>query len=82
MNIPAAKLHPWGAPVILGIPLDQNSSYLRGSGEAPPLIRKAFHSDAWNKWTESQVDLGDCRRLSEDAGDLAGNGIARRLFAH
>ena len=69
MNIPAAKLHPWGAPVILGIPLDQNSSYLRGSGEAPPLIRKAFHSDASNKWTESQVDLGIAGAFL-DAGDL------------
>jgi arginase len=63
------KLAPWGAPVILGIPLDHNSSFLRGSAQAPALIREALHSDAWNKWTECGVDLGR-QGLFEDAGDL------------
>jgi arginase len=69
MNIPVAKLHGWGVPVILGIPLDLNSSYLRGCAEAPALIRKALRSDAWNNWTESQLDLGISGAF-EDAGDL------------
>ena len=64
-----AKLAPWGVPVILGIPLDHNSSFLRGSAEAPALIRKAFDSDAWNKWAENRVDLGR-EGWFEDAGDL------------
>jgi arginase len=63
------KLAPWGPPVLLGIPLDHNSSFLRGSAEAPPLIREAFHSDAWNKTTETHVDLG-APGIFEDAGDL------------
>jgi arginase len=63
------KLAPWGPPVLLGIPLDHNSSFLRGPAQAPPLIREAFHSDAWNKTTETRVDLG-VSGIFEDAGDL------------
>ena len=69
MKLPAPIIHPWGPPVLLGIPLDHNSSFLRGPAEAPPLIREAFHSDAWNQWTESRVDLGIAGSF-EDAGDL------------
>jgi len=66
----APKLAPWGPPVLLGIPLDHNSSFLRGPGQAPPLIREAFHSEAWNKTTETHVDL-NASAIFEDAGDLA-----------
>jgi len=69
MNLPTPKLQRWGVPVIVGIPLDQNSSYLCGPRKAPALIREALHSDAWNKWAESPVDLGSPGAL-EDAGDL------------
>ncbi len=69
MNVPTPKLQSWGTPVLLGIPLDQNSSYLRGPRQAPLLIRKALHSDAWNPWTESQIDLG-VPGAYEDLGDL------------
>ena len=63
--LPAA----WGAPVLIGVPLDLHSSYLRGPAQAPPLIREALHSDAWNKTTESRVAL-DVSGVFEDAGDL------------
>jgi arginase len=56
-------------PALLGIPFDANSSYLRGSAEAPPLIRQAFHCDSANSWTETGVDLGKPGIFS-DAGDL------------
>jgi agmatinase len=69
MNLPAPILHPWGVPVLLGIPLDHNSSFLRGPAQAPPLIRKAFHSDAWNHFTETRINL-DIPNSFEDAGDL------------
>jgi arginase len=69
MHIPSPHLEPWGPPVLLGIPLDHNSSFLRGPAQAPPLIRKAFRSDAWNLWSESRVDLG-IPGAFEDAGDL------------
>jgi arginase len=64
------NLAKWGSPVLLGIPLDHNSSFLRGAAQAPPLIREAFHSDHWNKTSETRVDLG-ARGIFEDAGDLA-----------
>ncbi len=58
-----------GIPTILGIPFDASSSYLRGSAEAPPLIREAFRCDASNLWAESGVDLGRPGAIA-DAGDL------------
>jgi agmatinase len=69
MKVLRPQLAPWGVPVLLGIPLDHNSSYLRGPAQAPALIRKALHSDAWNKWSETRVDLGAVDAF-EDAGDL------------
>jgi arginase len=63
------KPAPWGKPALIGIPLDHNSSFLRGPAQAPPLIRRALHSDAWNKTTETRVDLG-VPGIFEDAGDL------------
>jgi len=58
-----------GTPVLLGIPFDAHSSYLRGPAQAPPLIREAFHCDASNSWTETGVDLGVPGTFA-DAGDL------------
>src|SRR5271157_5556328 len=58
-----------GTPVILGVPFDANSSWLRGAAGAPPIIRVAFNSISSNSWTETGVDLsaeGTCC----DAGDL------------
>jgi arginase len=69
MKQPRPRLAPWGVPVILGIPLDHNSSFLRGAAQAPALIREALHSDAWNQCAETGVDLGR-EGVIEDAGDL------------
>jgi len=60
---------PWGAPTLLGVPLDENSSYKRGSAAAPPLIRDALRCDASNMWSELGVDIG-AEGAYEDAGDL------------
>ena len=57
-----------GMPVLLGIPFDANSSYLRGTAEAPPLIREAFRSDSSNLCTEAGTNLDTQPFL--DAGDL------------
>lgn len=43
---------------LIGFSSDQNSSFLRGAAEAPPLIRAALYSDASNLWSESGIDLG------------------------
>jgi len=58
-----------GTPVILGIPFDANSSWLRGAAGAPPIIRVALHSLSANLWTETGVDLG-VEGAYSDAGDL------------
>src|SRR5215467_14883030 len=56
-------------PVLVGIPFDGQSSYLRGAGDAPPKIREALRCDASNSWSELGVDLG-VAGVYEDAGDL------------
>ncbi|AZO31180.1 agmatinase [Mesorhizobium sp. M1B.F.Ca.ET.045.04.1.1] len=52
---------------LLGIPHDENSSYLRGPAEAPPLIRRELASDAYTSWSEIGFDLTDS---FIDHGDL------------
>jgi arginase len=61
--------YPQGMPTLLGIPLDVNSSYLRGPADAPAKIREAFRGKASNGWSESGVDVGAEGSLA-DAGDL------------
>jgi agmatinase len=56
-------------PTLLGIPLDVNSSYLRGASHAPAKIREAFRCDASNQWSELGVDVGAAGAFA-DAGDL------------
>jgi arginase len=56
-------------PTLLGIPLDVNSSYLRGPAGAPAKIRQAMRSNASNKWSELGVDVGAAGAWA-DAGDL------------
>src|SRR5215470_405466 len=58
-----------GTPVLLGIPFDANSSWMRGTSGAPPIIRVALRSDSSNSWTETGVDLG-VEGIYRDAGDL------------
>jgi agmatinase len=58
-----------GTPVLLGIPFDANSSWLRGAAGSPPIIRVAFGSDSANLSTESGVDLS-AEGAYCDAGDL------------
>jgi agmatinase len=61
--------HAGGCPILIGIPFDAASSYLRGTADAAPKIREALACDAANQWTETGVDLG-VQGIYEDAGDL------------
>jgi agmatinase len=54
---------------IIGIPFDDNSSFVRGTALAPPRIRQAFHSPSTNLFSEDLTDLGSVTSLS-DLGDL------------
>jgi agmatinase len=53
---------------IAGIPWDENSSFLRGPSEAPPLIRAALFSEASELRSESGIDFPP--DLFVDAGDV------------
>ena len=43
--------------VVLGVPLDHNSSFLRGSAQAPERIKESLYSDSSNLCTEKGYDL-------------------------
>jgi arginase len=55
--------------VLLGVPWDEHSSFLRGAALAPASIREALHSPSTNLSTESGLDL-DADPRFVDAGDL------------
>lgn len=55
---------------LIGFCSDENSSFLRGAAEAPPLIREALFSDASNLWSENGTDLGG-DEIFFDAGDVS-----------
>jgi arginase len=57
---------------LIGLPFDKNSSYIRGTAKAPPVIRQAFWSESSNPWTESGINLSR-EGLITDAGDLDPN---------
>lgn len=54
---------------VVGIPVDANSSYLKGPAEAPAAIRDAYYSESANFYTESGRDLNENGAWS-DVGDL------------
>jgi arginase len=54
---------------LIGVPWDENSSFMRGPAEAPPLIRAALFSEASGLRSESGIDL-EAEGTFFDAGDL------------
>jgi agmatinase len=60
---------------LLGIPNDDNSSFMKGPAEAPALIRRELYSDAYSIWSEAGVDLGAAGRLM-DHGDIQFDGAS------
>jgi agmatinase len=58
-----------GRIALVGFLSDENSSFLRGPAEAPPLIREALRSYSTNLWTEDGIDVGD-ESILFDAGDF------------
>jgi len=78
-------------PILVGIPFDGQSSYLRGAGDAPPKIREALQCDAGNNWTETGVDLsapgayeegGDLSLIEEDAFQTIESQISSLIADH
>jgi arginase len=54
---------------LIGFRYDENSSFIRGAADAPPLIRKAFQSEGSTLWSERGVNLGQPDTFF-DAGDV------------
>ncbi len=58
-----------GMLALVGVPWDENSSFMRGAALAPARIREALHSGAMNLCAENGMDLGAEPRW-QDLGDL------------
>lgn len=54
---------------LLGIPHDDNSSYMKGPAQAPPLIRQKLYCDAYGECSETGVDIAAEGRIV-DHGDI------------
>ncbi len=67
-NLSLDKLRP-GMAAIVGIPLDENSSFMRGPALAPPRIRETVRSSSSNLSAENGLDLGT-NPSWQDVGDL------------
>lgn len=59
---------------VIGVPLDENSSFLRGAAKAPKNIREALNCASSNLCSESGIDLGNDKRWL-DVGDVGEPGI-------
>jgi len=60
--------------IVLGVPLDENSSHLRGAAEGPARIREALHGESTNMCCENGLDLGGDARWSEMEDLCPGSG--------
>lgn len=65
---PLEALRP-GMVTVVGIPYDENSSFMRGPALAPARIREVLHSGSANLCSEGGIDLGTEPRFY-DLGDL------------
>ena len=69
MSANSVNSSPRARLALLGIRYDENSSFTKGAADAPPQIRAALRSDAWNLTSENGTDLsGD--DVFFDAGDI------------
>jgi len=48
---------------LIGIPFDENSSFLQGPAKAPELIIESLESDSANFFTENLTDLNEHPRV-------------------
>jgi agmatinase len=69
---------PLGSVAIVGVPYDENSSFMKGPAKAPQQIRKALYSDSSNLCTEDGLDLKNHPRI-QDLGDLELKGVPHVL---
>lgn len=74
-----SKKHPPGTVTMVGVPSDENSSFMRGPALAPTRIREVLTAGSSNMCTENMTDLAAEPRFV-DLGDLelAGGATAFR----
>ncbi|UCD74179.1 MAG: agmatinase [Phycisphaerales bacterium] len=65
---PIDSLKP-GMVAVVGVPSDENSSFLRGAAKGPARIRQFLHAGSMNMWTEGGLELSEEDRF-RDLGDL------------
>jgi len=58
------------SPVLIGVPYDASSSFLRGPAAAPDVVRGVLHSGSGNWTTELGLDLDPSRGGWVDGGNL------------
>ncbi len=58
-----------GSVAVIGVPSDENSTFLRGAALAPARIREVLHAGSSNLCAENELDLGAEPRF-QDVGDL------------
>lgn len=63
---------------ILGIPYDEESSFLRGAADGPPAIRKAFHSPSTNTTSEYETELDGHAEIRDEGSLEPGSGEQAR----
>jgi agmatinase len=86
-NSPPTVDSPPVRVAVVGVPLDENSSFLRGPALAPPRIRAVLHAGSMNLCTEDGVDLSgrsdwrDLGDLEVGRGEAALVGIERQIAA-
>jgi arginase len=64
-----------GLVTVIGVPSDENSSFMRGAALAPARIREVLHSGATNLCAENGIDL-EAEPRWRDLGDLELDGGA------
>ncbi|MBN2048674.1 MAG: agmatinase [Anaerolineaceae bacterium] len=64
---------------VLGIPLDENASFLRGSAQAPEKIWEAFHCTSANYFSEAGIDFASSEHF-ENSGSLVLSGSMDQQF--
>ena len=57
-------------PVLLGLPYDASSSFLRGAAKGPDEIRKALDSTSSNWFTENRTNINPKTGAWSDLGDI------------
>lgn len=54
---------------LIGLPFDENSSFLRGPASAPDMLRQIWHDGASNDFAENLIEIKE-NEVWEDAGNL------------